>query len=359
MKKINVGLGRNRYEIYVGAGLLPRTGHWLKKKGFSGKLVVITDTVVMERYGDALTQGLARDGFRVTTLQVPDGEEQKSLETAGRLYQELTDAYAERSTPVLALGGGGVGDLAGFVAATYMRGVPLVQVPTTLLAQVDSSIGGKVAVDHGRLKNKIGAFYQPELVIADTDTLRTLPEIELASGLAEIIKSAAIRDKELFTFLEHNLDKVKALQGRVLEEVVYRTAKIKARIVKQDERDLGIRSILNYGHTIGHAIESVSEFGVGHGRAVAIGMVTAARISREMGALSEAEVVRLTRIIEQAGLPTEMPALDRAGIVEAIRHDKKVQDDKVRFILLKSIGDAFITDGVSLSLVEKVLAEDD
>ncbi len=359
MKKIKVVLGRDRYEIYVGAGLLPQTGHWLKKKGFSGKLVVITDTVVMERYGDALIQGLARDGFGVTTLQVPTGEEQKSLETAGRLYQELTDAYAERNTPILALGGGVVGDLAGFAAATYMRGVPLVQVPTTLLAQVDSSIGGKVAVDHGRLKNKIGAFYQPELVIADTDTLRTLPESELASGLAEIIKSAAIRDREFFTFLGRNLDKVKALHGDVLEEVVYRTARIKAKIVMQDERDFGIRSILNYGHTIGHAIESVSGFGVGHGRAVAIGMVAAARISREMGTLSEDEVGRLKRVIETAGLPAEMPGLDRAGIIEAIRHDKKVQGDKVRFILLKSIGDAFITDKVSLSLVEKVLAGDE
>jgi len=269
MRKVKVELGTNSYEIYVGSGLLAQTGRWLKESGFSGKLVIITDPTVKGLYGEALNQSLDKDGFSVITLLVPEGEEQKSLETAGRLYHELTNCYAERTTPILALGGGVIGDLAGFVAATYQRGVPLIQIPTTLLAQVDSSIGGKVAVDHGQLKNKIGAFYQPRLVIADINTLKTLPTNELANGLAEVIKSAAIRNKEFFAFLEKNLDRIKSLDEGALEEIVFQSVKIKTEIVEKDERDLGLRSILNYGHTIGHAIESVSDFKVEHGRSIA------------------------------------------------------------------------------------------
>ena len=357
MKKLKVALGSNSYEVYVGSGLLPQTGRWLKEKGFSGKLVIINDTTVKRLYGDALSQGLSNDGFNVIALQIPEGEDQKSLETAGRLYHELTSYYAERPTPILALGGGVVGDLAGFVAATYMRGVPLIQVPTTLLAQVDSSIGGKVAVDHGQLKNNIGVFYQPRLVIADTDTLKTLPAAEMANGLAEVIKSAAIRDKKFFAFLENNLERVKALDEAALEEVVFQTARIKAEVVGKDERDLGLRNILNYGHTIGHAVESVSDFGVKHGRAVALGMLAAAKISNKMGILDAGEVARLKSVIEKAGLPTKMPNLKVEEIIRAMRHDKKVVRDKIRFVLLKAIGSVFITDEVDPSLVKEVLDE--
>ena len=357
MRRIKVKLGCNSYEVHIGSGLLAQLGRRLKEKGFSGKLVVVTDTVVKGLYGDVLDRALAREGFDVAMLEIPAGEEQKSLETAGRLYRELTDCYAERSTPVLAFGGGVIGDLAGFVAATYMRGVPLVQIPTTLLAQVDSSIGGKVAVDHGRLKNKIGVFYQPRLVVSDIDVLGTLPASELENGLAEVIKSAAIRDKEFFAFLEDNLAKVKSFDKRVLEEVVFRTARIKAEVVSQDERELGLRSILNYGHTIGHAIESVSDFQVGHGRAVAIGMLAAARIANKMGILEGKDTLRLKKLIKRAGLSAEMPGLKAKDLLEAIRHDKKVLQDKIRFVLLKSIGDAFITDEVLPSLLTEVLVD--
>ena len=359
MRKVKVELGANSYEIYVGSGLLAQVGHRLKKNGFSGKLVIITDPRAKELYGDALNQSLTKDGFSVTTLQVPEGEEQKSLETAGRLYHELTNCHAERTTPILALGGGVIGDLTGFVAATYMRGVPLIQIPTTLLAQVDSSIGGKVAVDHGQLKNKIGAFYQPRLVISDIDTLKTLPPNELANGLAEVIKSAAIRNKKFFAFLETNLDRIKSLDESALEETVFQTVQIKAEVVEKDERDLGLRNILNYGHTIGHAIETVSDFKVGHGNAVAIGMLAAARISNKMGILDKNDLGRLKGIIEKAGLPTEMPDLQIEKIIQAMKHDKKVLRDKIRFVLLKSIGSAFITDEVNLSLVEKVLVNEE
>jgi len=359
MRKVKVKLGTNSYEVYVGSGLLTRTGRWLKENGFSGKLVIITDPTVNRLYGDTLNKCLIKEGFNVTTLLVPEGEEQKSLETAGRLYHELTNCYAERTTPVLALGGGVIGDLAGFVAATYLRGVPLIQIPTTLLAQVDSSIGGKVAVDHGQMKNKIGVFYQPRLVIADTDTLRTLPAKELANGLAEVIKSAAIRDSNFFAFLEKNIDGIKSLDEKALEEIVFQSVKIKAEIVEKDERDSGLRGILNYGHTIGHAIESASDFKVGHGSAIAIGMVAAARISNQMGILDEDGLVRLRNMIEKADLPTEMPNLKLEEIIQAMKHDKKVLKDKVRFVLLKSIGDAFITDEVSPHLVEQVLVGSD
>ncbi|MCL0091247.1 3-dehydroquinate synthase, partial [Dehalococcoidales bacterium] len=222
---------------------------------------------------------------------------------------------------------------------------------------VDSSIGGKVGIDHGQLKNKIGLFYQPRLVIADIDTLKTLPSEELANGLAEVIKSAAIQSNKLFTFIEKNLDRIKSLDSKALEEIVFHSVKIKAKVVEKDERDLGLRSILNYGHTIGHAIESASDFKVEHGKAVAIGMLAEARISNKMGILDKNELVRLKSVIEKAGLPTKMPSLKLEKIIQAMKHDKKVWQGKIRFVLLKSIGSVFITDEVSPSLIEQVLNE--
>ena len=356
MRKIEVKLAANSYEIHIGQGIITQVGHQLREKGFSDKLVIITNPIVEELYGEALKQSLTREGFKINILQVADGEEQKSLETAGRLYHELSDTHAERVTLILALGGGVIGDLAGFVAATYLRGVPLVQIPTTLLAQVDSSIGGKVAVNHDQLKNKVGAFYQPRLVISDVGTLKTLPPRELANGLAEVIKSAMIWDKEFFTYLETNLGEIKSLDVGKLEEVVFRTAKIKVEVVEEDERDLGLRNILNYGHTIGHGIESAAGFKIGHGESVAIGMLAAARISSRLGVLDISEVTRLKNLINRANLATEMPDLDLGKIIQAMSHDKKIIGGKMRFVLPKAIGDVFITDEVSLSLVEEVLA---
>jgi 3-dehydroquinate synthase len=357
MKKVKVRLGNNSYLIHIGSGILVHTGQRLKENGLTGSLIIITNPIVQRLYGNTLKQNLTNEGFKVTILQVPDGEEQKSLEVAGRLYNQLTGSSAERTTPILALGGGVIGDLAGFVAATYLRGVPLIQIPTTLLAQVDSSIGGKVAVDHGQLKNRIGAFYQPRLVIADIATLKTLDAKTLVDGLAEVIKYAVIQDKGLLTYIEDNLDKITALNDGALEEIVFRSAKIKAEIVEKDEKDLGLRAILNYGHTVGHAIESASGFKVGHGTAVAIGMLAAAKIANRMGMLDKNELLRLNRLIQRAGLPTKMPDLKVEEIIQAITHDKKVLRGKVRFILPKSLGSVFITDEVSLSLVERILVD--
>jgi 3-dehydroquinate synthase len=355
MKKVNVELGGNGYEVRVGEELLERVGLWLREKEYSDKAVIITDTTVGKLYADVLEGSLKTADFKVTLLQLPVGEEQKSLETATGLYDKLMDAYVERTTPVLALGGGVIGDLAGFVAATYLRGLPLVQVPTTLLAMVDSSIGGKTAVDRGNLKNIIGTFYQPRLVVADIGTLNTLPENELANGLAEVIKSAAIRNDNLFKFLEINIDKARELHPEVIEDMVPETARIKAEIVEKDEKEEGLREILNYGHTIGHAIEAVSGFELKHGQAVAIGMIAAARISSLMGILEESEVARLEVLIRRAGLPVAMSGLDKEKVMEAMQHDKKVRQNKIRFVLLKSIGDAFISDEVDPAMVREVL----
>ena len=355
MKKVRVRLGINSYDILIDSGLLPQTGARLKEIGFSGRVVIITDPTVKKLYGDTLKQTLDDSGFETLLLEVPEGEEQKSLETAGRLYYELTDFYAERTTPILALGGGVIGDLTGFVAATYMRGVPLIQIPTTLLAQVDSSIGGKVAVNHGQLKNKIGAFYQPRLVISDIAILKSLTPGDLSDGLAEAIKHGVILDKEFFTYIEKNLDRIKSLDAGVLETVVFRSAKIKARVVEKDERDFNLRNILNFGHTIGHAIESVSDLRVQHGEAVAIGMLAEARISSKLGIFKENEMSRLEEVIARAGLPIQIPALQLEEIIKAIKHDKKILQGKIRFALPRTIGEAFLTDEVSPSLVEEVL----
>ncbi|MFC1993025.1 3-dehydroquinate synthase [Chloroflexota bacterium] len=352
MKKVRVGLGSNSYDICIGTGLLGKTGLQLKGMDFSDKLAVITDSTVGNLHGDDLKQSLTDEGFEAIVLEVPEGEEQKSLDTAGHLYSELSAFHAERTTPVLALGGGVIGDLAGFVAATYLRGVPLIQIPTTLLAQVDSSIGGKVALDHGKLKNKIGAFYQPRLVISDIAVLKTLTPRELSDGLAEVIKYAVIWGGELLTYIDDNIDKVKSRDEVVLEEIVFRSARIKAEIVGKDERDMGLRNILNYGHTVGHAIESVSDFGVGHGEAVAIGMLVAARISNKLGMLDKSELVRLKGVIERAGLPTEVPELAIDKMVQAMENDKKIQGGKIRFVLPRAIGEVFITDEVNPSLIE-------
>jgi 3-dehydroquinate synthase len=357
MKKVSVELGANSYEVRVGDGLLGRVGLGLKEKGYSGKAVIVTDNIVRSLYADVISRGLRQAGFEVTLLEVPAGEKSKTLETAAGLYDKLTGAFVERTTPLLALGGGVIGDLAGFVAATYLRGLPLVQVPTTLLAMVDSSIGGKTAVDRGSLKNVVGAFYQPKMVVADIGTLSTLPENELVNGLAEVIKSAAIRSASLFRSLEVNINKARERNAEVLEDLVLETARIKAEIVEKDEREEGLRGILNFGHTVGHAIEAVSGFGFKHGQAVAVGMMAAAEISRRMGILDEREVARLGTVIRQAGLPVAMPELEGEKVIEAMRHDKKVRNDKIRFVLLKSIGNAFISEEVELSLLREVLLD--
>jgi 3-dehydroquinate synthase len=357
MKKIDIRLGQNSYSVYIGSGILSQTGQILKELGYGDKAVIITNPVVKKLYGTQLKQCLVDAGLSATVMEVPEGEEYKSLESAGTLYQQLAEFGAERSTPILALGGGVIGDLAGFVAATYMRGVPLVQLPTTLLAQCDSSIGGKTAVNHGQLKNEIGAFYQPKMTISDTITLKTLPREDLTSGLGEVIKYAIIKDEQFFVYLEKHLDLIKALDDNVLEDIVANSARIKAEVVEIDEKDTGLRNILNFGHTVGHAVESVTNFQVAHGQAVAIGMIAAAKIASELGIFDSGSVTRLKNLLEKAGLMTKLPVPEVKQVMQTMRYDKKVQSGKIRFVLPRTIGQVFIADDVSNAIVEKVLGE--
>lgn len=357
MQIIKAKTASRQYFIYVGAGIISRLGFYLKQHGFTDRAIIITNPIVNELYGSSIKTDLLAEGLEAAILLVPDGEKYKSLENAAMLYKKISELGADRRTPVIAVGGGVIGDLAGFVAATYMRGLPLVQVPTTLLAQVDSSIGGKVAINHEKIKNKIGAFYQPDFVLSDTQTLNTLPDNQLSNGLAEIIKYAVIRDRTFFKYIERNVNNIKSRQPEALERTIARCAKIKARVVARDERDTGLRNILNFGHTVGHAIESTSDFNLGHGEAVSIGMTIAGRISRNAGLLSQRELNDIIRLIEKAGLPVKLPELDAGRVIEVIRQDKKIISGRIRFILAKSIGNAIISDRISPADIEKALVE--
>ena len=350
-------MGQNSYKINIGSGSLNQTCQRLRELGLRDKAVIITNPVVKKLWGTRLKQCLVDAGYKTTILEVPDGEEYKSLESAGKLYRQLAEFGAERSTSILALGGGVIGDLAGFVAATYMRGVPLLQLPTTLLAQCDSSIGGKTAVNHGPLKNEIGAFYQPKITISDIATLKTLQQEELTSGLCEVIKHAVIKDEQFFVYLEKNLDLIKVLDDNVLETIVAKSAQIKAEVVESDEKDMGLRNILNFGHTVGHAVESVTNFQVAHGQAVSIGMVAAAKIAAELGILETESVTRLKNLLEKAGLMTKLPLAEVKQVTQIMQYDKKVLSGKIRFVLPRTIGQVFIANDVSPDLVEKVLEE--
>jgi 3-dehydroquinate synthase len=357
MKTIDVNLGPRSYRILVGRGILSQTGEKLKALGLKDKAVIVTNPTVNKLYGEIVRQSLVDAGFQTAVLTVPDGEKYKTLASAGKLYAQLAACGAERSTPVLALGGGVIGDLAGFVAATYLRGVPLVQIPTTLLAQCDSSIGGKTAVDQGQLKNEIGTFYQPGITISDTAALQSLPPEEFCSGLAEVIKYAVIKDEKYFCYLEKHLDLIKSLDNNVLEAVVAKSARIKVGFVENDEKDTGLRNLLNFGHTVGHAVESVSNFSVSHGQAVSIGMVAAASLAVKMDLMDKTDAVRLKQLLQRAGLATRLPPLEIAPLLQAMRYDKKVQGGKIRFVLPRAIGQVFITDDVNPAAVESVLGE--
>jgi 3-dehydroquinate synthase len=356
--KVNkVKLPQNSYEILIGRDILVDVGNKLKKMGFKGPAILVTNPVVRGYYGDLLQDSLVSAGFKPVFLEVPDGEAYKSLERAGKLYTALSELQVERMTPMLSLGGGVIGDLAGFVAATYMRGVPLIHLPTTLLAQVDSSIGGKVAVNHGALKNNIGTFYQPRLVVSDILALKTLSREDLKNGLAEVIKYGIVRDSTLFELMEANVDDIGLLNLDLFEEIVFRCGSIKARIVEQDEKDLGLRNILNFGHTVGHGIETASGYKIAHGKAVAIGMVAAGMISQRMGFLPESELTRIKTMIERAGLSVRIPGQNVLSFLHAMQHDKKKAGGNLRFVLPRKIGEVFIHESVSPPLFESVLED--
>lgn len=359
MLDVMVSLGANSYLIHLDSGILPQMGSTLQSLNIGKRLMVVTNPVVGGLYSSILTGGLKSSGFDVVSASVPDGEAYKSLDVANQLYDQLISNRLDRRSAVIALGGGVIGDLAGFVAATYLRGVPFVQIPTTLLAQVDSSVGGKVAVNHPKGKNLIGAFYQPRLVWTDLSTLKTLPRREYLSGLAEVVKYGVVVDERFFTYLEENISKILSLDLGVLERVVARCCEIKAELVEKDERDQGPRMVLNYGHTIGHALEAATGYEVyTHGEAVAIGMRIVSRIARKLGILASEDMERQESLLKALGLPTTVgKKVDLAKVTDAMRLDKKVIGDKVRFVIPRAIGDVYVTDEISLQMAVETIRE--
>ncbi|MEQ1592438.1 MAG: 3-dehydroquinate synthase [Thiobacillaceae bacterium] len=356
MQTLKVDLGDRSYPIHIGAGILSQADlimpHLVQKR-----VVVVTNTTVAPLYLNQLNVALQGHGVGVVPVVLPDGEAHKNWETLNLIFDALLSQRAERKTTLIALGGGVIGDMTGFAAASYQRGVPFIQIPTTLLSQVDSSVGGKTGINHPRGKNMIGAFYQPQLVLADTGTLKTLPPRELSAGLAEVIKYGLIWDIEFLAWLEVNMDKLRALDPAAITHAIYRSCEIKAQVVGQDEREGGIRAILNLGHTFGHAIETGMGYGNWlHGEAVGAGMVMAVDASQRMGWLSDADVARTRALIRAAGLPDVAPDLGIDTYLDYMGHDKKVESGKMRFVLLKKLGEAVITGDVPEATLRATLA---
>ena len=338
-----VNLGERSYPITIGPQLLD-DAVLLGKHVHGERVAIVTNTVVAPLYLERLTRTLHAAGKQVTTVVLPDGEEEKTWANLMRIFDALLAAQCDRKTTLIALGGGVVGDMAGFAAATYMRGVPLVQVPTTLLSQVDSSVGGKTGINHPLGKNMIGAFYQPQAVIADTDTLSSLPTRELSAGLAEVIKHGAALDATFFAWIEENVDALLARDPVAIAHAVRRSCEIKAEVVRQDERESGIRAILNFGHTFAHAIEAGLGYGTWlHGEAVGCGMVMAADLSQRLGLLDGASRARLVRLVRAVGLPTVAPDLGHDAWIDLMQVDKKNEGGVIRFILLQPLGAAHVS----------------
>ncbi len=355
MQTLTVGLGERSYPIHIGSGLLSRA-ELLQRALPRKRAAIVSNTTVAPLYLEKLQNTLRSIGVSSASIILPDGEEYKNSATLNLIYDALLTGRCERTTPLIALGGGVIGDMTGYAAATYLRGVPFIQIPTTLLAQVDSSVGGKTGINHPLGKNMIGAFYQPQLVLADTDTLNTLPDNELAAGIAEVIKYGLIRDPAFFEWLEQNIEKLLARNTEALQYAIARSCKNKAEVVAADERESGGRALLNLGHTFGHAIESGMGYGNWlHGDGVAAGTVMAADLSQRLGWIGAQEMARIRSLFERAGLPTVAPDLGAEKYLELMGLDKKVEGGKIRFVLLKAIGNAVVFGDVPDELLRQTL----
>ena len=355
MNTLSVSLGERSYPIHIGSGICLQTA-LIPPALLKGRAVIITNETIAPLYLNAVVASLRGVGVECIPIVLPDGEAYKSWETLNKIFDALLTHRCERKTPLIALGGGVIGDLTGFAAATYQRGVPFIQIPTTLLSQVDSAVGGKTAVNHPLGKNMIGAFYQPQVVIADMDTLHTLPPREFAAGLAEVIKYGLLGDSEFLNWLEHNIDHLTALEPEALVYAVERSCQDKAAIVARDERETGDRALLNFGHTFGHAIEAGMGYGAWlHGEAVGAGMVMAARFSEKLGLISKADVQRVVDLLVRAKVPVAAPDLGAERYLELMGHDKKVEGGKIKFILLKKPGEAFICNQYDTAALNAVL----
>lgn len=355
MQTLTVGLGERSYPIHIGGSLLANA-ELLQAHVPRKRVAIVTNTTVAPLYLDRLQHTLRSIAVDSVPVILPDGEQYKNADTLNLVYDALLTHRCERSTPLIALGGGVIGDMTGFAAATYLRGVPFIQIPTTLLAQVDSSVGGKTGINHPLGKNMIGAFYQPKLVLADTATLNTLPDNELSAGLAEVIKYGLIRDLPFLEWLERNIEKLLARDGAALQYAIARSCQNKAEVVAADERESGERALLNLGHTFGHAIESGVGYGNWlHGEAVAAGTIMAADLSQRLGWLSAQDVVRIRNLFERVRLPTAAPDLGGEKYLELMGLDKKVEGGKMRFVLLREIGRAVVYGDVPPSLLQQTL----
>lgn len=345
LEKVRVELGERSYDIEIGQGNLGTVGGKMMEFGLSGRAGIITNDTVSPLYARAVSDSIRAAGIEPVLLVIPDGEEYKSLPWASHLFDRLLSQRFDRKCSLVALGGGVIGDLTGFVAATYMRGIPFVQVPTTLLSQVDSSVGGKTGVNHPLGKNMIGAFYQPVHVLTDVTTLNTLPQEEFLSGMAEVVKYGVIYDAAFFEYIVNNREAILAKEPVALSYIIKRSCEIKADVVGQDERESGLRAILNFGHTVGHAVEAITNYtGYRHGEAVSIGMVMAARLAHKTGLCGREVEARVEALLSALGLPVKMPALDPAAVLSAIGLDKKSEGGKVKFVLPTKIGEVVITN---------------
>lgn len=356
MQTLTVGLEARSYPIHIGGSLLSRSD--LLQRHFPRKrAAIITNTTVAPLYLDRLRQTLLGIGVDSVPIILPDGEKYKNSGTLNAIYDALLTHRCERSTPLIALGGGVIGDMTGYAAATYLRGVPFIQIPTTLLAQVDSSVGGKTGINHPLGKNMIGAFYQPQLVLADTDTLNTLPDNELSAGIAEVIKYGLIRDLPFLEWLEQNMEKLLARDTAALQYAIARSCQNKADVVAADERESGERALLNLGHTFGHAIESGMGYGKWlHGEGVAAGTIMAADLSHRLGWIGAQDVARIRSLFERAHLPVVAPDIGADKYLELMGLDKKVEGGRIRFVLLKQIGCAVVYGDVPPALLQQTLA---
>lgn len=340
-KEFTVSVHEKSYQVYITRGKITGLGRLIKEQiPRVWKSFIISDETVDHLYGDLVFQILAEAGLQPAKAVIPAGEQSKSLETVSDLYSRLSEHGVNRNSAVIALGGGMIGDLAGFVAASYMRGLPLVQVPTTLLSEADSSLGGKVAVNHAQGKNMIGFFYHPELVFTDIDFLKTLPQVEINAGIAEIIRHGMILDADFFSWIEKNAQAIRQFVPDVMVELIYRSCQIKKGVIEQDEREAGYRSILNFGHTIGHALETVTGYQrYRHGEAVAIGMVQICRLAEKLGWLAHEDVQRVSNLLQQFALPVDLPVdVSSESLMEVMQRDKKSFQGKIKLIVPRGIG---------------------
>jgi 3-dehydroquinate synthase len=361
MRTLKVNLDKktlSSYEIRIGKGILDRVMLLIAKNHKAARYVIITDSNVNRLYGQTILDGMERAGLKASVIEISAGESSKNISVVMDVAGRLLAQGADRETVLVALGGGVVGDLTGFIASVYMRSVPYIQVPTTLIGQLDSAIGGKTAVDLPQGKNLLGTFYQPRAVFADLDFLDTLPDREFRNGLAEMIKYGIIEDENLFRRLEEDMDAVRNRDSALLLKIIETCCRIKKSVVEIDEREHGLRRILNFGHTLGHALEAASDYKLSHGESVALGMIAAARLSSRMNYLSEDESDRVKNLIAKAGLPTKIDAaLTTDEVIRRFRADKKKKDDVIHFVLIKKIGMPFVNGSIHEQQIGDVLEE--